>query len=412
MMKASLLLCPFFVCSAVAEESSLTEFDLEFSEQESSLPVQGYFQSTLDYLPVLSQLGGARQRLWAEVDNEWKISASGSDRWALGAAASLDWNPSVGARKGARTTSLRIRRFQLSWLADSARLSVGRQTMLWGNGTSLSGGSYFNPVDLDDPFASGRAINYLASDALRYQYYYQESELDLIFMPRMPLAALPERHSTWDTIDGDVLRPLLEEATREYQNVWGARISTRAQGFDYAVGFYRGVSQSPSLSLDGDALSVVNPVYSSLFLQASLVAWESLVRGEYTRDQGRLSDIDDGNPRAGTIERVMIGWDGFYSAVSLTAEAMVRLDRVRGQQTYNGAYSGFYEWQAGDWGIELGGVINISDHSNMQELIVTRKFGDQFQLSGTGRAFWGDGRSEYGSYHSLSAFGVELTWYL
>lgn len=409
----------FFIACPVAAEENLfddTEFEKIFAKEEPALPLQGYIQSTLDYLPVQSKLGNFRQRLWLELEKDWPKGTKHGNRWQLDAAVSLDWNPAIGARKKAEETSIRTRRLLLAWHQLSSRLSIGRQVMLWGTGSALSGGTYFNPVDLDDPFASARAVNFLASDAVRWQYYSGDSELDLILVPRMPLATLAERNSIWDTIAAP-LRPLLERAEHQHKTGWGARLSTRAQGLDYAIGFFNGIAQTPALTKNtssgtNNLLNVTNPRYQSLFLQTSLVAGEGLIRAEYSRDHGRLSDIGDGKPIPGITERLMLGWEGFQGDLSLRAETSVTLDHVRDKENYSGAFSGLYEWQTGDWSAELGGVINFTDHSSMLELILTRKFTDHLQLATTGRLFSGDDSSEFGQFHTLSTLSLELIWYL
>ncbi|EPJ45257.1 MAG: hypothetical protein OFPII_29020 [Osedax symbiont Rs1] len=409
-MRISSLIWLVGLCFTHPVVAAENPFASEFADEKPSL-LQGYVQSTLDYLPVQSKLGNVRQRLWLELDKNWSDDDRDGSRLLLDGAVSLDWNPAVGARKDADETSFRIRRLLLAWQQQTARFTIGRQMMLWGSGTALSGGSYFNPVDLDDPFASARAVNFLASDGLRLQYYNGDSELDLIVVPRMPLANLAERNSTWDTV-AEPLRPLLDRAEKQHKTGFGGRLSTREQGLDYAIGFFSGIDQGPALQRQGDQLRVVNPRYQSLFLQMSLVAGEGLIRTEYSRDRGRLSDIGDGQPLAGTMDRVMLGWDGFRGGLSLSAEAAMTRDHVRDHESYSGAFSGIYEWRSGDWSAELGAVANFTDRSSMLQMVLTRKYTDQLQLTATGRRFSGADSSEFGKLHPLSTISIGLTWYL
>ena len=390
-----------------AEEDPFAGFDEEdFEVLESSPLLEGYFQSTFDYLPVQKKLGNARQRLWQELEQEWQDGT-----WKLDGAISADWNPSVGARKDADATSLRLRLFNLAYIAGAGHLTVGRQMMLWGTGTALSGGTYFNPVDPDDPFASARAVNFLASDAIRWQSYGGDSLLDLILIPEMPLVVQAEPGSLWDTADPE-LRSLLDEAEKQGTSAWGLKLSTTLQGMDYAAAFFSGISQTPALEVLDDRVKIRNPRYQSLFLQASMVAGEGLIRVEYTHDFDRLDDIGDGRPLSSNRDSLMLGWEGYQGEISLRAEWLGTYIHARSRTEHRGAFSGLYEWQSGDWSAELGSVMNFSDRSSMLELILTRKFTDQLQITSSGRLFSGDDDSEFGSLHTQSMLTFELTYYL
>jgi len=398
-------------CACAGEEQGNSLFDEvnfgdEFDDLDSTPLISGYFQSTFDYLYEQEQVGNARQRLWFEIEREWQEGVL-----QFNAVTSLDWNPSIGAREEAEETSVRLRLLNMVYGPEQGRLTLGRQMMIWGAGTALSGGTYFNFVDMDDPFVSARAINFLASDAVRWQSYFGDSVLDLIVVPQMPLAALAEKGSAWDTLDLH-LRPLLVEAEDQHKTVGGARFSTTVQGMDYSLGFYNGVAHTPSLELVEGQLQPSNPRYTSIYLQASLVARGGLVRAEYTRDIDRLHGIGDGRPVTTDIDVLMLGWEGYLKEVSLRGEWSGIYIRNRGRVDHKVAFSAFYEWQSGDWSIELGTVANLSDESSMVELILARKITDRWQVSTSGRSFSGNETSDYGSLRKLSSFSLELTFYL
>ena len=155
-----------------------------------------------------------------------------------------------------------------SWLryrADDWRFTVGTQKIIWGRSDEIAPTDRLSTQDFTRLLLDSRADRRRANPALRLEWFGDNWNADLVWLPIFREGELPERDSLWYPVDSDPGRilglpdaPVLSDLAGNAQFNEGAsgdggggiRLNRFGRGIDYAFSVQRVRNSQPYFRLD------------------------------------------------------------------------------------------------------------------------------------------------------------------
>ncbi len=370
----------------------------------SSVGLTGYAQSSLQYLTRSSEWGSLRQRLWLEP--YYHAEKSG---FTVESAFSLDWDPSVGARKDAKEWHAQVRELYASWQQEQRSISVGKLMMIWGSGSVLSQGNYFNPTDSSDPLASGLAVNFLAKPAVRWREYLGDDVVEFIVTAEPTVAELALKGSMWDRVAPEV-RTAFERESFANPTELGFGYQINHKGFDLFVGGAYVYQDDPAIVSGSKTLRLEREKVASAFIQYNVNFWDGVAQLQARYDDKIRVVTDTENDTLAEQWSLLAGWSGYVQQVNTEIEVLF-MHQADGKVVTQLSQNYHYEWGSGEWSSAFGAVFNFDDHSSLIELKLNYKPSDSLEYSLGYNGFYGDKQSNYGAYQANSMLVGRLNFY-
>lgn len=393
------------ISTEVYADDPFASFDnVAVESSASSVGMTGYAQSSMQYLLRSSEWGSMRQRLWLE-----PYYRPDHGRFAVKSAFSIDWDPAVGARENAKEWDLEVREFYGSIMQSQRTITFGKQMMIWGSGSALSQGAYFNPTDSSDPLASGLAVNYLATTAIRWREYVGNDVFDLIVTAEPSVSTLAKKGSMWDRAP-PIVREAFECESFDEPVEFGLGYKINRIGFDLFIGGAYVYQDDPAIVQQSHGVRLERDKSASAFVQYNVNYWNGVAQLQARYDQ----NLRVVNTRQVTesVEQwnLLAGWSGYLREIS--TEVDVLLSRhTNGKVIPQLSQNYHYEWAQGVWAADVGGVYNLYDHSSLLEIKLSYKPSDSLEYSLGYNGFYGDMRSNYGAFKANTMAVARLNVY-
>ncbi len=389
---------------AYADDPFASFDDVSVESKTSSLGLTGYAQSSMQYLLRSSQWGSLRQRLWLEPYYRPEHSP-----FSIESAFSIDWDPSVGAREAAKEWDVQVRELYGAINTSNRAVTFGKQMMIWGSGSALSQGAYFNPTDSSDPMASGLAINYLATTALRWREFIGDNVVDVIVTAEPSVNLLAQKGSMWDR-SPPAVRDAFDQESLDDPVELGLGYQVNRTGYDL---FFAGAyvyQDDPALLQEANTIRLQREKTASAFFQFNFNYWDGVAQLQARYDEKHR--VVNSQRFSETVERwsLLGGWSGYFYEVS------TEIDFLVSQQAHEGvipqlSQNYHYEWAQGVFATDIGGVYNFDDDSSLLELKVSYKPSDSLEYSLGYNGFFGDAQSNYGAFKANTMVVARLNVY-
>jgi hypothetical protein len=175
---------------------------------------------------------------------------SPSTRWDLQASVRLDGYSQHGSRDWEHATLDYDETF-IRYRAENFRLTVGAQKIVWGRIDEFPPTDRLSTHDLTRYILDDLADRKRASPAIRYEHFFGEKKLDVVFLPYFREAELPGVDSVWFPVDresGQIFglkstpasAALIQSAPVDVKAAdsdggFGIRYSGTGEGLDYAL---------------------------------------------------------------------------------------------------------------------------------------------------------------------------------
>lgn len=173
-----------------------------------------------------------------------------SPRWDLQASLRLDGYLQHGRQDWEHATLDYDETF-IRYRADNARVTLGAQKIAWGRIDEFPPTDRVSTLDLSRYILDDLAERKRASPAIRYEHFFGDRKLDLVFLPDFREAELPGVDSVWFPVNrqsGQILgiksTPASEALVRSApvdvkaahsDGGFGIRYSATGEGVDYAL---------------------------------------------------------------------------------------------------------------------------------------------------------------------------------
>lgn len=220
---------PFASSTVVGEKEESLEGDPFATEEEIDEGEQYFFFLQRGWLESRDQIRltdgrtiSARQRLWLELGDTLSQESSSwlaSSRFFL--SSSLDFDPANALSSDQKDLAVELHESYLTFEGKKADLLLGKKMVRWGTGDGINPLDLLNPVDMQDPYATGRSDNRLPVllgqeiVSLPTPQLLQELTLELVIVPLAEVNALPASGSPWETSGLKELREAAESGGRE-----------------------------------------------------------------------------------------------------------------------------------------------------------------------------------------------------
>ncbi len=402
-MKKWLLLS--VVSTGVYADDPFASFDdVAVESRASSIGVAGYAQSSMQYLLRSREWGSMRQRLWLEPyyrpEYEWL---------AVESAFSIDWDPAVGVRKNAKEWGVEVRELYGSITQSQRTITFGKHMMIWGSGSALSQGAYFNPADSSDPLASGLAVNYLATTAIRWREYVGDDVFDLIVTAEPSVSTLAKQGSMWDR-SPPIVRTAFERESFDEPTEFGLGYQINRTGFDLFVGGAYVYQDDPAIVQQSQSVRLERDKSASAFVQYNVNYWDGVAQLQARYDQ-QLRVVNT-RQMGESVEQwnLLAGWSGYLREVSTEVDVLLSR-QTHGKVIPQFSQNYHYEWAQGVWAADVGGVYNFNDHSSLLEIKLSYKPSDSLEYSLGYNGFYGDTHSNYGAFKANTMAAARLNVY-
>lgn len=226
-----------------------------------------------------------------------------SGKWEVQASARLDYYeehaddhsgsvPPLSEHKGDwDDTKLDYDETFIRYRGNSGILTLGAQKVIWGRIDEMPPSDRLSTQDLRRGLQDDLENRRLASAAVRYEYFIGDGKLDLLYIPRLREAELPDNNSVWypinqreGTIFGLDTTPFIESVVRnatidddapDTDGGFGLRFNQLGSGFDYALGIQHGISTLPYFSYN-PARNVIETRYLRSTTVSGDVGFEAL----------------------------------------------------------------------------------------------------------------------------------------
>lgn len=198
------------------------------------------------YLPDANSAAESQSYLHGQVTAQWRPSA----QWEVQASVRLDGFLQQGGRDWDRL-SLDYGESYVQYRADSYRLTLGAQKVLWGRIDEFPPTDRMSTQDLSRYILDDHSDRRRASPAVRFEHFAGDRKLDLVFLPYFREAELPGAESVWFPVNqqsGEILglqstaasRALVrtvpvETRASDSDGGFGVRYSGTGAGLDYAM---------------------------------------------------------------------------------------------------------------------------------------------------------------------------------
>lgn len=387
-----------------AEDPFASFDDVPVETSASSIGMTGYAQSSMQYLSRSSEWGSLRQRLWFE-----PFYRPESQIFAIESAFSIDWDPAVGARESAKEWHLQIRELYGSIMQQSRAITIGKQMMIWGSGSALSQGNYFNPTDSSDPLASGLAVNYLATTAIRWREFSGDDVFDFIVTAEPSINQLAQQGSMWDR-SSPALREAFDNENLDNPIELGVGYQINRAGFDLFMGGAYVYQDDPAIVANAQGINLHRNRTSSAFLQYNVNYWDGVAQFQARYDHNLKVVNDRKTTETGEQWSLLGGWIGYLKEVSTEIDFLLT-QQTNGKVTPQLSQNYHYEWGQGLWAGDIGGVYNFNDDSSLLEIKLSYKPSDTLEYSLGYNGFYGDEQSNYGMFKENTMVSARLNVY-
>ncbi|MGF1712874.1 hypothetical protein L4C37_20210 [Vibrio kagoshimensis] len=387
-----------------AEDPFASFNDVPAESCASSIGLTGYAQSSMQYLSRSSEWGSLRQRLWVE-----PYYRPESQKFAIESAFSIDWDPSVGAREKAKEWDVQMRELYGSIMQQSRTITIGKQMMIWGSGSALSQGNYFNPTDSSDPLASGLAINYLATSAIRWREFSGDDVFDFIVTAEPSIKRLAQQGSMWDS-SPPALRKAFENEHLDNPIELGFGYQINRAGFDLFMGGAYVYQDDPAIVENAQGISLQRNRTPSAFFQYNVNYWDGVAQFQARYDHNLQVVNDRKITESGEQWSLLGGWIGYLKEISTEIDFFLT-QPTNGKVTAQISQNYHYEWGQGIWAGDVGGVYNFSDDSSLLEIKLSYKPSDTLEYSLGYNGFYGDEQSNYGAFKANTMVSAHLNVY-
>ncbi|WP_339386593.1 hypothetical protein [Vibrio caribbeanicus] len=390
--------------STYADDPFASFDDVVVESSQSSVGLTGYAQSSMQYLSRGSEWGSLRQRLWLEPyyrpQNEW---------FSLESAFSIDWDPAIGARKDAKEWDTEVRKLYGSIVQSGRTITIGKQMMIWGSGSALSQGAYFNAMDSSDPLASGLAINSVATPAIRWREFLGDDVLDLIVTATPSVNELAMSGSIWDQSTPAVRAAFERESLDEPVEI-GVGYQTNRTGYDLFFGMAYVYQDDPAVVQERQSVILERDKSASAFMQYNVNSWGGVAQLQARYDH-KVRFTNDQHITASKEQwSILGGWSGYIKETSVEIDVLFSR-KTRGGVTPQLSQNYHYEFTHYDWTIDVGGVYNFDDHSSLFEFKLSYKPNDRMEYVLGYNGFYGHAQSDYGAFKANSMAFLRLNIY-
>lgn len=393
------------VSTGVYADDPFASFDdVAVESTESSVGLTGYAQSSMQYRLRSSEWGSVRQRLWIE-----PYYRSEHQDLTIESAFSIDWDPAIGARDNAKEWDVQIRELYGSITQSQRTITLGKQMMIWGSGSALSQGAYFNPTDSSDPLASGLAINYLATPALRWREYVGDDVFDLIVTAEPSVNTLAQQGSMWDR-SPPIVRAAFDRESLDEPVELGLGYQSNRTGFDLFVGGAYIYQDDPAILQQSHEVRLERDKTASGFVHYNVNYWGGVAQLQARYDD-KVRVVKAGQTSA-SVEQwsLLVGWSGYLQEVSTEIGGLFSR-QAQGDVIPQISQNYHYEWAQGVWAADVGGMYNFDDHSSLLEIKLSYKPSDRLEYSLGYNGFYGDRQTDYGVFKINTMISASLYCY-
>ncbi|MGH1374386.1 MAG: hypothetical protein ACRBBW_20280 [Cellvibrionaceae bacterium] len=219
-------------------------------------------QVQLEWGHFTSDRAKDRDQAYAQFDVS--LERSFSKQWSIRLEARADTYRGWGQRSGDRDwqhSQLDYGETYLRYSGRSQTFTLGTQQIIWGRIDEFPPTDRLSSQDLRRFVLDDLEQRRLASPALRYQHFFDDSQLDLVIYPKFREAELPDTLSSWFPVNkatGEVLgletdaavealvraTPLVDDAP-DSEGGFGLRYSGLGETFDYAFTLQKGRQTVP-----------------------------------------------------------------------------------------------------------------------------------------------------------------------
>ncbi|MDO8863750.1 hypothetical protein Q6D67_18820 [Haliea sp. E1-2-M8] len=177
------------------------------------------------------------------------------------------------------------------YLGENYRVTAGAQQVTWGRIDEFPPTDRLSTQDISRYVIDDLEYRRRPSVAIRYEYFWADSKLDLLAVPRFRAAELPDRDSVWFPVNqstGEVFglrsTPLSRDLVRnarldldepDSEGGFGARYKTTGAGLDYAITVQKGRNSLPYFAYD-PASATISTRYPTSWSAGGDLAFEAL----------------------------------------------------------------------------------------------------------------------------------------
>lgn len=213
-----------------------------------------------------------------------------SSRWDLQASVRLDGYSQQGSRDWDHA-DLDYDETFIRYRADNFRITAGAQKILWGRIDEFPPTDRLSTQDLTRYIMDDLADRRRASAAIRYEHFFGDKKLDLVFLPWFRETELPGASSIWYPVDqqsGQILGlkstpattaliksvPVDDDASNS-DGGFGIRYSGTGEGMDYALTVQKTRQSLPYFSFNS-ARGVLEAKYQRSWLLGGDIGVEAM----------------------------------------------------------------------------------------------------------------------------------------
>lgn len=249
-------------------EAASTEGEME-SLDELVIEIEGsteLAQAPMKMIPPEEEGSIKIDEVWAEYATIPNSSSAASGQLYVHTKATGNWRPNnnwefqLSGRidgyeqfGGASLGDLRVDYDEsfVRYRTDQLRLTIGAQKIIWGRIDEAPPTDRMSTQDFGRYIVDDLADRRRANSAIRYEHFFQNHKLDLVYLPRFRAAELPDQESIWYPVNrqsGEIIgikstptnavliksAPIEDDAPTS-DGGFGARFSGQNSGLDYAL---------------------------------------------------------------------------------------------------------------------------------------------------------------------------------
>ncbi|MCK4359574.1 MAG: hypothetical protein KAW92_12715 [Candidatus Cloacimonetes bacterium] len=164
-------------------------------------------------------------------------------------------------------SGIELREAFIDYSSDNCDIRIGRQLIIWGKADGLEITDIISPKDYSEFLAQDFDDIRLPIDALKFRFLFEQTNLELIWLPVFKPAILPPADSPWEmkyeTHDFyEEWFPTVEPEMSLKNSEIAAKISTYQSGFDLAITAFHSWEDIPTMHREVyKTESVIDSVY-------------------------------------------------------------------------------------------------------------------------------------------------------
>ncbi len=238
-----------------------------YESQSTTFPEPSSWKASVDQIQIEwghFSKSRAKDRDHAYAQFDVSLERSFAKRWSVRLAVRADgyrgWGQ-ASANRDWQHSQLDVGETYVRYTGESQTFTLGAQQIIWGRIDEFPPSDRLSSQDLRRFVLDDLEQRRLASLALRYQRFFDDSQLDLVIYPKFREAELPDSLSSWfpvNKVSGEVLgletnatvealvraTPLVDDVP-DSEGGFGLRYSGLGDTFDYAFTVQKGRQSVP-----------------------------------------------------------------------------------------------------------------------------------------------------------------------